>query len=129
MADKKGNLMAEPKTKLTNASVADYLNASNDEQVRQDCWTIADIMEAATKAKPRMWGRDIVGLGSYRYVYVSGREADWPLIAFSPRKQNITLYIVDDFEPYGDLLAKLGKHTRGKVCLYIKRLTDVNLPT
>ena len=121
--------MAELKTKLTNASVTDYLNAIENEQVRQDCFVILEIMQDATKVKPQMWGDSIVGFGTYHYVYASGREGDWPIIAFSPRKQNITLYIMADFEQYEELLAGLGKHTHAKSCLYIKRLSDIHLPT
>jgi Domain of unknown function (DU1801) len=121
--------MAELKTKRNDASVGDFLDAIKDEQVRNDCRTIADIMEKATKAKPQMWGPGIVGFGSRRYKYASGREIDWMLIAFSPRKQNITLYISSGFEGYDELTAKLGKHSCGKGCLYIKRLSDVHLPT
>ena len=83
--------MAELKTKLNDASVDDFLNAIKDEQVRQDCRAIAEIMRKATKAEPKMWGSSIVGLGSYRYKYASGREGDWMQVAFSPRKQNISL--------------------------------------
>lgn len=121
--------MAEIKTKLTGASVDDFLNAIQDEQIRQDCWTIADLMKKATKAEPRMWGPSIVGFGSNSYKYADGREADWMLIAFSPRKQNITLYIGSGFEGYDELMSQLGKHSGGKSCLYIKRLSDVHLPT
>jgi hypothetical protein len=120
--------MAEIKTKLNDASVDDFLNAIKDEQVRQDCWMIVDIMQKATRAKPQMWGSSIVGFGSYRYKYPNGREMDWMLIAFSPRKQNITLYIKHGFEGYDELMAQLGKHSCGKGCLYIKRLSDVHLP-
>jgi hypothetical protein len=121
--------MAELKTKLTDASVTEYLNAIENDQVRQDCWVILEIMQDATKAKPMMWGDSIVGFGTYHYVYASGREGDWPLIGFSPRKQNITIYIMAGFEEYEELLARLGKHTRAKSCLYIKRLSDIHLPT
>jgi hypothetical protein len=121
--------MAELKTKRNDASVDDFLNAIKDEQVRQDCWAIVDIMQKATKAKPQMWGSSIVGFGSHHYTYASGREGDWMLAAFSPRKQNITLYIWPGFEGYDDLMAKLGKHSCGKACIYIKRLSDVHLPT
>jgi hypothetical protein len=121
--------MAELKTKRNDASVDDFLGAIKDEQVREDCRAIADIMQKATKAKPQMWGAGIVGFGSRRYKYASGREIDWMLIAFSPRKQNITLYISSGFEGYDELTAKLGKHSCGKGCLYIKRLSDVHLPT
>ena len=121
--------MAELKTKPTDASVADYLNAIENDQVRQDCWVIVDIMKTATKAEPIMWGNSIVGFGSYHYVYASGREADWMLTAFSPRKQNITIYIMAGFKQYEELLANLGKYSLGKGCLYIKRLSDIHVPT
>src|SRR5271169_1796841 len=110
--------MAEPKTQVNDASVADFLNAIPEAQVREDCRAIAGIMQAAAKAEPKMWGGNIVGFGLSRYVYAGGREADWPLIAFSPRKQNITLYIMAGSEEYGELLSKLGRHSRGKGCLY-----------
>ena len=121
--------MAEPKTKLNDASVADFLNAINVEQVRQDCWAIVEMMQKATKAEPKMWGSNIVGFGSSPIKYANGREADWPQIAFSPRKQNLTLYIEAEFPGRDELLAQLGKHSCGKVCVYIKRLSDVHLPT
>ena len=121
--------MAELKTKLNDASVDDFLNAIKDEQVRQDCWAIAEIMQKATKAEPKMWGASIVGFGSYHYKGASGREGDWMLTGFSPRKQNITLYIFGGFEGYDELMAQLGKHSCGKSCVYIKRLSDVHLPT
>jgi Domain of unknown function (DU1801) len=121
--------MADIKTKLNDASVDDFLNSIKDEQVRKDCWTIVEIMQEATKAKPQMWGSSIVGFGSYHYKYASGREGDWMLTAFSPRKQNITLYIYADFEGRDELMAQLGKHSCGKACIYLKRLSDVHLPT
>ncbi len=121
--------MAEIKTKVNDASVDDFLNSIKDEQVRQDCWTIVDIMRKATNEKPQMWGSSIVGFGSYHYKYASGREGDWTLTAFSPRKQNITLYIWPGFAGYDELMARLGKHSRGKTCIYIKRLSDIDLPT
>jgi hypothetical protein len=121
--------MTDLKTKLNDASVADFLNSIKDEQVRKDCWTIVDIMQEATKAKPQMWGANIVGFGSYHYKYASGREGDWMLTAFSPRKQNITLYLYGGFDGRDELMAQLGKHSCGKACIYIKRLSDVHLPT
>jgi hypothetical protein len=86
-------------------------------------------MQEATKAKPQMWGPSIIGFGKYHYVYASGREGDSMLIGFSPRKQNITLYIMGGFEQYDKLIAMLGKCTRGKGCIYIKRLSDIDIPT
>lgn len=121
--------MAEPKTKPNDASVTDFLNAIKDEQVRQDCLMIAEIMQKATNAQPQMWGDNIVGFGSYHYKYASGREGDWMLTAFAPRKQNITLYIYPGFANYDELMAQLGKHSGGKSCVYIKRLADIHLPT
>jgi len=121
--------MAEPKTKVNDASVADFLNAIPNAQVREDCWTIANMMQEATNDKPKMWGPSIVGFGTHRTVYANGKEADWMLIAFSPRKQNITLYALSDFAGQDEILARLGKHSCGKGCLYIKRLSEVDLPT
>jgi Domain of unknown function (DU1801) len=97
--------------------------------VRQDCWTIAGLMQRATNANPKMWGPSIVGFGHRRYQYPDGREMDWMLAAFSPRKKNITLYLDCDFEGYDELVEQLGIHSCGKSCIYIKRLSDVHLPT
>ncbi|MEY2818036.1 MAG: DUF1801 domain-containing protein [Chloroflexota bacterium] len=113
---------AELKTKKNEASVEDFIETVQDEQVRADCFEIAKMMEKATKAKPKMWGSSIVGFGEQHLVYESGRELDWMKIGFSPRKQNITLYVSLD----ESLLKKLGKFTTGKGCLYIKKLTDVD---
>ena len=121
--------MAEIKTKRTAASVDGFLNSIKEEQKRQDCWTIVEIMEKATKSKAQMWGPSIVGFGSYKYKYPDGREMDWMVIAFSPRKQNITLYIGSGFDGYDELMAQLGKYSCGKSCIYFKRLSDVNVPT
>ena len=122
--------MAEPKTRPTDVPMADFINAIPDEQVRHDCWTIAEIMQEATQAPARMWGTAIVGFGTYRMVYANGKDADWMQIGFSPRKQAITLYLsLGGVETSNELLARLGKHTQGKGCLYIKRLSDVDLPT
>ena len=121
--------MAELKTKLNDASVDDFLNAIQDDQVRADCRVIADIMREATGAPPKMWGTSIVGFGSYHYKGASGREGDWMLTGFSPRKQNITLYIMTGFDEHPSLMAKLGKHSVGKSCLYVKRLSDIHVPT
>ena len=121
--------MAEPKTKLTTASVDDFLDTIENDQVRDDCRTIAGIMQNATKAPPRMWGTSIVGFGTSKYRYANGKEAEFMLTAFSPRKQNITLYLTPNLGQYRDLLDKLGTHSCGKGCLYIKRLSDVHMPT
>jgi hypothetical protein len=119
--------MAELKTRKTKASVAAFLAKIADEGRRKDCKTLVRIMKKATGAKPEMWGPSVVGFGSYHYKYESGREGDWFLAGFSPRKQDLTLYIMSGFSAYGGLLAKLGKHKNGKACLYLKRLADVDL--
>ena len=121
--------MAELKTKVNNASVSKFINTIKDEQIRADCFQIVDIMQNASKAEPKMWGTSIVGFGNYRYKYASGREGDWFLTGFSPRKQNITLYLMGGFEGHEELLGKLGKHSTGKGCLYIKQLEDVDVKT
>lgn len=118
--------MAELKTKQTEASVDDYLNAIQDEATRHDCLKIAKMMQQVTKAKPKMWGTSIVGFGKQHLKYASGRELDWMIMGFSSRKQNITLYLSGTLETYHPILKKLGKHTTGKGCLYIKKLADVD---
>jgi len=118
--------MAELKTKLNNASVDKFLKGIKDEQTRADCFQIVEIMKKATKAEPKMWGTSIVGFGDYHYKYESGREGDWFVAGFSPRKQNLTLYAMGGFHKREDLLKKLGKHSLGKGCLYIKKLEDVD---
>lgn len=122
--------MAELKTRATNASVKVFLNSIDNKQKRDDAFAVAAMMEKATGKKPKMWGPAIVGFGIHPYVYSSGREGDWPITAFSPRKQSLVLYFATGFfEENVDLLRKLGKHKTGKVCLYINRLEDVHLPT
>lgn len=121
--------MAEPKTQPTDQSVEDFLNAIPNEQKRADAFAVLKLMKQITRAEPQMWGSSIVGFGRYRLKYASGREGDWPLAAFSPRKQNLTLYIMAGFEGYADLLKKLGKFKTGKACLYVNKLADVDLPT
>lgn len=116
----------ELKTKLNDASVEDFINAVEDEAIRADCFEVAKMMKQATKAEPKMWGSSIVGFGSYHYKGASGREGDWMLVGFSPRKQNLTLYIMAGFDGYPELLKKLGKFSTGKSCLYIKKLADVD---
>lgn len=116
----------ELKTKLNDASVEDFLNTVSDDQIRTDCFEIAKIMKQVTKAEPKMWGSSIVGFGSYHYKGASGREGDWMLVGFSPRKQNLTLYIMAGFDRYDELMNKLGKFSTGKSCLYIKKLADVD---
>jgi len=121
--------MAEsaPKTVPTNASVSAFLNAIEDPDRRRDCKAVAKMLKRVTGAKPKMWGPSIVGYGSYHYRYASGREGDWPLAGFSPRKNDLTLYVMSGFEGSKGLLKKLGKHKTGKACLYLKRLADVDM--
>ncbi len=119
--------MAELKTRRTRQNVTDFLNAIPEEGKRRDAFAICAMMEAITGDKPTMWGSSIVGFGSYHYVYASGREEDWPVLGFSPRKESLTLYLSSGFKNYGELLDKLGRHKTGKVCLYIKKLADVDL--
>lgn len=119
--------MAELKTKQNKASVAAFLNAIDDKQKRADAKKVAALMRAATGSRAKMWGTAIVGFGSYHYKYASGREGDWMLVGFSPRKQNLTLYIMPGFSKFDGLMAKLGKHSTGKSCLYIKQLADVDM--
>ncbi len=119
--------MAELKTKPTTQSVAKFLNSIEDDEQRKDCKTIAKIMKQVTKSRPTMWGPSIVGYGSYHYKYASGREGDWFVTGFAPRKRDLTLYIMAGFSRYDALLRKLGKHKIGKSCLYIKKLEDVDI--
>ena len=121
--------MAEAKTKPTKASVTQFLNKIPDATRREDCFAIAKMMEEITGSKPVMWGPSIVGFGTYSYKYASGHEGDWPVAAFSPRKQDLTVYMMIGFEKYEELLSKLGKHRKSKACLYIKRLSDIHVPT
>ena len=120
--------MAELKTKPTERSVEEFLNSLPEENRRKECLAILKLMKDVTKKKPKMWGPSIVGFGEYHYHYESGREGDWFLTGFSPRKQNLTLYIMAGFAEYADLMKKLGKHKTGKSCLYINKLGDIDLP-
>lgn len=118
--------MAELKTQKNDASVENFLNGVENERKRADAWAILKLMQEVTGEKPFMWGKSIIGFGTYRYEYKSGREGEWMLTGFSPRKQNLTLYIMSGFSEYDTLLEKLGKHKTGKSCLYINKLADVD---
>jgi Domain of unknown function (DU1801) len=120
--------MAELKTKVNERSVDEFLKSVPDERKRQDSYKILDLMKKATGAEPKMWGDSIIGFGNYHYKYESGRDGDWFLAGFSPRKQNLTLYIMAGFGEYENLLKRLGKYKTGKSCLYINKLSDVELP-
>lgn len=118
---------AELKTRPNEASVEGFLNGIADEQQRADSFRVLEMMKRLSGEEPVMWGPAIIGFGSKPLKYASGRELDWPLIGFSPRKANLTLYITDcGFAKYDKLLAKLGKHKTSVACLYIKRLSDVD---
>ena len=121
--------MADNKTTPNDQNVEQFLNAIADERMRDDSFMILELMKQVTGMEPRMWGSSIVGFGSYHYKYDSGREGDAILAGFSPRKHNLTIYNMGGVEQDDDLLKKLGKHTSGKGCLYIKRLDDIDLPT
>ena len=118
--------MADNKTKPTKMSVAAFIDALTDQTRRSDAKKFVQLMQSASGEKPAMWGPSIIGFGSYHYTYASGREGDMPLIGFSPRKAATVLYGMTGSSDSGALLAKLGKHTTGKGCLYIKNLADVN---
>jgi hypothetical protein len=118
--------MAELKTKLNDASVEAYLNRVENEKKREDSLAVLQLMAEVTGAEPKMWGDSIIGFGNYHYKYASGREGDWFLAGFAPRKQNLTLYIMAGFDGYEALMASLGKYKTGKSCLYIKKLEDVD---
>jgi hypothetical protein len=119
--------MAELKTQPTNQDVTEFLNNVPDERKREDSFAVLQLMREVTQKEPQMWGSSIIGFGHYHYKYASGHEGDAPVTGFSPRKQNLTLYIMGGFEQYDELLKKLGKHTTGKSCLYLKRLADVDM--
>ncbi len=118
--------MSELKTQKNDAIVEDFLNSVEPEKKREDSFAIIEMMKQVTGEEAVMWGASIVGFGSYHYKYASGRENDWFLVGFSPRKQNLTLYIMSGFDHYDALLSDLGKYKTGKSCLYINKLEDVD---
>ena len=118
---------AELKTKKTTASAAAYIAAIPDLQMRSDAKVLAKIMQKATGARPVMWGSSMVGFGNIHYTYASGREGEWMKIGFAPRKGMLSLYLMCDLTEGSELLKKLGKHKRGVGCLYVKRLSDVDM--
>lgn len=127
MAEKKGKL-AEIKTKPTAISVEDFINAVPSEQKRKDSFVLLDLMKKATGEEPKMWGSSIIGFGDKRYKSpASGREVDWFLIGFSPRKANLTVYLIMDVKKHTEALERLGKHKLGGGCLYLNKLEDVDL--
>jgi len=118
--------MAELKTQVNDADVHDFIDSVADERRREDARTVLELMETITRRPARMWGSSIVGFGSYRYTYASGRTGDWMITGFSPRKSALTLYIMAGFSKHEELLKKLGKFKTGKSCLYVKRLEDID---
>lgn len=120
--------MAELKTLVNDASVTDFINAVPDKVKKKDSFALLELFEKVTGEKPKMWGSSIIGFGQYHYKSErSTQEGDWMLTGFSPRKQNLTLYIMPGFDDYSGLLSKLGKHKTSKGCLYINKLADVDL--
>ena len=119
---------AKVKTVETKNSVTDFINKITDEKRKSDCFTLIDIMNKQSGFEPKLWGPSIVGFGSYHYKYDSGREGDAPLVAFSPRKSEFSLYLSSSFDEREELLLKLGKHKSAKACIYIKKLDEINLP-
>lgn len=120
--------LAEIKTKETNASVIDFINSISDETKRKDSFTIIKLMQKATKAKPKLWGSSIIGFGNKIYKSpATDREVEWFKLGFSPRKANLTLYLVGGIKKYANELKKIGKHKTGGGCLYINKLADVDM--
>lgn len=119
--------MAELKTRRTDGDVDAFLASVTDERRREDSLALRQLIAVITGDPGAMWGSSIVGFGTYRYRYASGREGEWFAVGFSPRKQNLTLYIMDGFDGYDEVLGRLGTFSTGKSCLYIKRLSDVDL--
>ncbi len=119
--------MTENKSRPTDASADDFIESIEDDEKRRDCQAVAELMREVTGEEPRIWGPGMVGFGSYHYKYESGREGDWFLTGFAPRKRELTLYIMPGFERYESLMADLGKHKTGRSCLYIRRLADVDM--
>jgi len=119
---------SEIKTKVTDASVTKYIDSIEDESQRKDCQTIMEMMRTATGVQPKMWGTSIIGFDTYHYVGKSGREGNWFLAGVSPRKQALTLYVFGGWDQNPSMLQKLGKHSLGLGCMYIKRLADVQVP-
>lgn len=120
--------MAEIKTKVSNASVSDFLNTIEPESKRKDAFTLLTLFEKITGEKAKLWGNNMIGFGQYHYESTrSSQKGDWPLTAFAPRKANLTIYIMPGFKEYQDLLDKLGKHKTSVSCLYINKLADIDI--
>lgn len=118
--------MSDLKTQPTDQDVESFLNSIEDEQKRTDCFELLELMTEITGEPPKMWGKNMVGFGNYHYKYDSGREGDWFLTGFSPRKKNLTIYIMAGFEKYDEIMSRLGKYKTGSSCLYVKKLADID---
>lgn len=121
--------MAELKTQKNDGSVDAFLNSVENDKRRTDAFKVLALMQEVTGESPKMWGDSVVGFGSYHYKYESGREGDWYVTGFSPRKKSLTLYIMPGFAEHDQLMRKLGKFKTGRSCLYINKLEDVDIPT
>ena len=119
--------MKENKTKVTEASVEDYISSIEDEARRKDCEVLAKLMAEASHEQPKMWGSSIVGFGSYHYKYESGHEGDAPLVGFSPRKAEFAIYLTSQFDNREELLKQFGKYKSAKACIYFKKMEDINV--
>jgi hypothetical protein len=119
--------MSEAKTQVTTEDPAAFVDRIEDPQRRTDCQVVLAMMQKAAGAPAEMWGAAIVGFGRYRMTYANGRTGDWPIIGFSPRKNDLTLYLSSDYEGHAELMARLGKHKAGAACLYLKRLSDIDV--
>ena len=118
--------MSGAKTRASNASVAAFLRAIDDDTKRRDARELTALMKELSGERPKMWGSSLVGFGSYHYRYASGREGDWPITAFSPRKRGLSIYIMPGFAAYASLMSRLGRYKTGKSCLYVNKLADVD---
>jgi len=121
--------MADNKTQPTDADPEEFLNRIQDETKRRDCFAILKLMKQITRKKPVMWGPSIIGFGQYHYRYASGREGDFFVTGFSPRRHNLTIYIMPGFARYPPLMKKLGRYKTGSSCLYIKKMDDIDMAT
>ena len=119
-------MMTELKTQPSKRSVREFLQTIDDMQRRQDCGVVAALMRRATGKRATLWGENIVGFGRYHYQHANGQQASWFVTGFSPRKRDLTIYIMPGFSKYGALMKRLGKHRTGKSCLYVKRLSDID---
>lgn len=119
--------MAELKTRKNNAPVEAFLNSIQNEKRKRDSFEVLELLKNCTKKVPTMWGSSIVGFGNYHYKYASGREGDWFIVGFSPGKHHLTLYIMTGFDHFDEILSRLGKHKKGKSCLYINKLEDIDI--